>query len=177
MYSTSYGYGYKVTSVKRIGDPVKKPTPVKKAVPKKGKKYTSGNVVYKVTKSAAKNGTVAVSGVKSKKLTSASIKATVSIDGYTFKVTKVNDKAFKGCTKLSKVTVGKNVTSIGKNAFNGCKKLKTIIVKSSKIKKVGANAFKGIHKSAKIKVPSKKLTAYKKTFKGKGQGANVKITK
>ena len=180
--SGAYGYGYKVASVKKIGTTTntgttKPATPAKKAVPKNGTTYTSGNVVYKVTKSASKNGTAAVSKVKKKSLTSATLKDTIKIGGYTFKVTKVNSSAFKGCTKLKKVTVGKNVTSIGKNAFYGCKSLKTITVKSSGIKTVGKNAFKGINKSAKIKVPAKKLTAYKKTFKGKGQSTKVKITK
>lgn len=137
-------YGYKVTKVKR--------TPA--ALPKKGAKCTVQNVVYTVTKSAAKNGTVTVSGVKTQKLASANIAKTVKINGYTFKVTAIN-----------------------KNAFKGCKKLKTITVNSTAIKKVGANAFKGIYKSAKIKVPSSKLKNYKKIFKGKGQGKKVKIVK
>lgn len=45
------------------------------------------------------------------------------------------------------------------------------------VKSVGKNALKGIKLTAKIKVPAKKLTAYKKLLKGKGQGKKVKITK
>lgn len=134
-------------------------------------------MTYKVTKSAAKNGTVTVSGVKSKSLKSAVIQASVKINGYTFNVTAVDKNAFKGCKKLTSVKVGANVTSIGANAFNGCKKLKTITISTKKLKKVGSGTFKGIVKNAKIKVPSAKLKAYQKLLKNKGQGKKVKITK
>ncbi len=177
---TSGNYGYKVTAVKRLGDPAPipdKPQQPAKKVPAKGTKYTYKNVTYKVTKSAAKNGTVTVSGVKSKSLKSAVIQASVKINGYTFKVTAVDKNAFKGCKKLTSVKVGANVTSIGANAFNGCKKLKTITISTKNLKKVGSGAFKGIVKNAKIKVPSAKLKAYQKLLKNKGQGKKVKITK
>ena len=35
-------------------------------------------------------------------------------------VTGIGDEAFKDCTKLSSITIGKNVTSIGNSAFSGC---------------------------------------------------------
>ena len=72
------------------------------AIPAKGKVYTSGNLKYKVTKSAYKNGTVSVYAPAEKTLTSASVPATVKINGYTFNVTAIGDKAFNGCTKLKK---------------------------------------------------------------------------
>jgi mannan endo-1,4-beta-mannosidase len=92
-------------------------------------------------------------------------------------VTAIAKNAFAGCTKLKKVTIGKNVTSIGKNAFSGDSKLKTIIIKSKVLTKVGENAFKGIPSNATIKVPSSKVKAYKKLLTGKGQGKNVTIKK
>ena len=66
---------------------------------------------------------------------------------------------------------------IGANAFSGDKSLKKITIKSAKLKKAGKKAFKGIHAKCKIKVPKKKLSAYKRLLKGKGQKAGVKITK
>ena len=128
------------------------------AIPAKGKIYTSGHLKYKVTKSAYKNGTV-------------------SVYGYTFNVTAIGDKAFNGCTKLKKVTIGSKVTTIGKQAFNGCKALTSITVNSKVLKTVGASALKGISAKAVIKVPAAKLSAYQKLFKGKGQKNSVKITK
>lgn len=116
------------------------------------------------------------------------------------KVTELGEYAFQRCAKLSKVTLGSSLKKIGNAAFyeckalenitipskvttidgwafSDCKKLKTITIKSTKLKKVGENAFKGIQSKAKIKVPSKKLGAYKKLLKGKGQGNKVKIQK
>ncbi len=90
---------------------------------------------------------------------------------------KLRASAFEDCPKLTKVTLGKNVEKIGKNAFKGCKKLKAITINSSELESVGKNAFKGIYKKAKIKVPKKKLSAYKKLLKNKGQGKKVRIVK
>lgn len=147
------------------------------AVPAKSKVYTVGNLKYKVTKSAYKNGTVSVSAPAKKTLTSVSVPATVKIGGYTFNVTAIGDKAFNGCTKLKKVTIGSKVTTIGKQAFNGCKVLTSITISSKALKTVGSSALKGISAKAVIKVPAAKLTAYQKLLKGKGQKASVKIRK
>lgn len=147
------------------------------AVPAKGKVYTAGNLKYKVTKSAYKNGTVSVYAPTKKTLTSVSVPATVKIGGYTFNVTAIGDKAFNGCTKLKKVTIGSKVITIGKQAFNGCKALTSITISSKVLKTVGSSALKGISAKAVIKVPAAKLSAYQKLLKGKGQKSSVKITK
>ena len=147
------------------------------AVPAKGKVYTAGNLKYKVTKSAYKNGTVSVYAPTKKTLTSVSVPATVKIGGYTFNVTAIGDKAFNGCTKLKKVTIGSKVITIGKQAFSGCKALTSITISSNVLKAVGSSAFKGISAKAVIKVPAAKLSAYQKLLKGKGQKNSVKITK
>ena len=147
------------------------------AVPAKGKVYTAGNLKYKVTKSAYKDGTVSVYAPTKKTLTSVSVPATVKIGGYTFNVTAIGDKAFNGCTKLKKVTIGSKVITIGKQAFNGCKALTSITISSKVLKTVGSSALKGISAKAVIKVPAAKLSAYQKLLKGKGQKSSVKITK
>lgn len=90
---------------------------------------------------------------------------------------KIESSAFAGCTKLASITVSAKVKEIGGNAFAGCKKLKKVTIKSTVLKKVGKNALKNIHKKAVIKVPAKKLSAYKKLLKGKGQAKTVKIKK
>lgn len=100
---------------------------------------------------------------------------TISYNGKSYKVTSIGNSAFKNCKNLKKITIPKNIKTIGSNAFRGCSKLQTITVQSTKLTKVGKNAFKGIKKNAKIKVPKKKLAAYKKLMKGKGQ--KVKVVK
>lgn len=143
-------------------------------------KKTAGK--YKVTKILKKKGkivggTVAYIKPYSKNCTTATIKPTVKFAGITFQVTSITNNSFKGCMKLKKVVIGKNVTQIGKNAFNDCKRLKTITIQSSSIKKIGSNAFKGINAKAKIKVPSKMLTKYIKLINKANVPKTVKITK
>lgn len=145
--------------------------------PKKGTKVTIGNFQYKVTKSSSKSGTVSLERAKKKTYSKLSIPATVKINGFTFKVTSIADKAFMNNKKLSSVVIGSNIVSIGKQSFRGCSKLKNINIKSSAIKKVGKDTFHKIHKKAVIKVPAKKLSAYKKIFKNKGQANSVIIKK
>lgn len=155
-------------------------TRVKKPLPKKGSTFKIGKLVYKISKSHATKGTVAVVKAKDKKQKSLAVPATVNINGYDFKVTSIANKAFKKNKKLTSIVIGQNVKTIGKEAFRDCSKLKKITVKSKVISKVNKNAFKGIHKKAKIKLPkmsSKKYKKYKKKFSKKGQAKTVKITK
>ena len=169
-------------------------TPVVKPAPK-GENIVDPvtSVTYIVTKSDVKNGAVAFSKPKNKKIKSVTIPDTVTIDGVTYKVTSIQKNAFSGCTKLTKVTIGKNVTTIddnafykctklskitipakvskiGKQAFYGCKKLKSITIKTKKLtsKKVGSKAFTGTPKNTKVTVPSKSLKSYKKFLYKKG---------
>ena len=144
---------------------------------KVGQAVTVGNLNYKVTSVAVKNLTVKVVGMKNKNKTSVAIPTTITIKKGSYKVTLIENNAFKGSKKLKTVTIGANVNTIGKKAFASCKKLKKITVKSTVLKKVGAGSLKGIHKKAVIKVPAKKLKAYKKLFKKKGQAKTVKIKK
>ncbi|MEY8515757.1 beta-L-arabinofuranosidase domain-containing protein [Lachnospiraceae bacterium 29-84] len=177
-YSNNKKVGKAVVTIKFQGDytgSIQKTFQIKKQIPGKGKIYKSGNIKYKVTKSAASGGTVEVSAPAKKTYTSISVPSTVKLNGYTFQVTSIGQDAFKKNQKLSKVTIGANVTKIGKNAFSSCSKLKKITVKSKKLKSVGKNAFKGIHSKAVITVPKAKKSAYKKLLGGKGQKKTVKI--
>lgn len=171
---------------------------VKPAVPKKNAVYTVGSLVYKVTKSSSKYGTVKVMKARKRTYTSISVPKTVKLNGYTFKVTEIYKNAFKNNTKLKTVKIADNVSKIGSYAFAGCKKLKlvtigkglksigskafyndkllkSIVIKSTKVNKVDSKAFSGIHKNAYINVPNKKASAYKKIFKNGGQAKTVKI--
>lgn len=166
-------------------------TKAAKPLPKKNTTHKVGTLYYKVTKSAAKNGTVTVTKPGRKTYTSVTIPATVKINGFTFKVTAIGSKAFYKNTKLKKVTVGNHVVKIGASAFaaNGKlttvtlgtgittidskafykdAKLKTVNIKSKKLKTVKKQAFKGIAGKAKVSVPKNKAKSYKKIFKKAG---------
>lgn len=145
---------------------------------KTGSKVTIGDIVYKVTAGSDKYDTCEVSVLKvnTKTKKSYTIPNTVKINGNTCNVTSISSNAFSGCTKATKITVGKNVQKIGSKAFYNCKNLKTMTINSTKIKSVGKNALKNVYSKAKIKVPSSKVKSYKKVFGNKGQKSTVKIT-
>lgn len=107
---------------------------------------------------------------KKKSMISTSIPDRITLNGTSYKVTEISDKAFCNCKKLKSVVIGKNITRIGKKAFYNCKQLKKITIKSTLLngKKVGTKAFYGIHKNATTKVPLKKLKAYRKWLPQKG---------
>jgi len=136
---------------------------------KAGTKVSDKKYIYKVTKVGGKSGSageVKVTGLKKKSLTTIKIATKVSFYGITYKVTAIDNKAFKKNNKIKKVYIGKNVKSIGAGAFFGTKKLKMVVINSVKLKKVGKKAFfrKGGRKLA-IKVPKKKKGVYKKLLK------------
>lgn len=125
------------------------------------------NVTYKVLDSAKK--TVAAVGVTTKKVKSVTVYKTVKKDGTTWKVVEIGAKAFKGCKKLTKVTIGANVTKIGNQAFANCTNLKNVnLKKAAKITSFGKKSFSKINAKAKITVPAKKRTKYKKLLKKAG---------
>ena len=108
--------------------------------PNLGEKFIYKNAVYCVT------GTKQVSFCRpTKSRKQVTIPASVVFCQKRYKVTSINAKACAGDTKLTRVTIGKNVTRIGKRAFWKCKKLKKVIYKGKKIRKknIGKQAFSG----------------------------------
>ncbi len=181
-YAVSYKNNTKIgtatVTIKGMGNYTGEISKTFKITVKKNAVYTVGSYKYKITDAKTNDkGTVALSGVKSKKGKSIKVAETVTIGGKKFLITSIGNSAFSGCSKATSATIGKNVTKIGSKAFYNCKKLKKITIKGTKLKSVGAKAFKGIAKKASIKVPKSKLKAYKKLLKGKGQASSVKISK
>ncbi len=171
---------------------------------KKGTKFKdkSTGAIYIVTSDNKKSPTVAYkSNGKSKKAV-VKIPKTVRIKGITYKVTKVDDNAFKnnkkittvkiadsitvignyafsGCSRLKSLIIGVNVTDIGNNAFSNCSLLTNITI-PDKVKKLGNNIFSGCVKLKKITIKTKKLnncSVAKGAFKGVGTGTVIKVPK
>ncbi len=159
---------------------------------------------YKVTEADTKTRTFSVSFVKvlSKKVKTFKVPTSVTYNGVSYQVVSIGKKAFTGCKKLKKISIGSNVktindkafyscsvlksitipssvTKIGKEAFAKCKKLSSIKIKSNNLTagKIGKNAFKGIKSNATFKVPKKKMKAYKAMLKKKGVGKKAKFKK
>ena len=138
------------------------------------KVLTINGYKYKVTKTDKTGGEVQLIGAadkkKVKKLKKLVVKNTVAYTfegkNYTYKVTSIGAKAFKGYKKLAKVTIGTNVTTIGKAAFYNCKKLKNVVIKSKNITKIGKKAFRrNGAKKLTVKVPKKLKKKYNKLLK------------
>ncbi len=141
----------------------------------KGSVFTSGKLKYQVTNTAGGKYKVAVLAPVNRKVKSLKIPATVTIKGKGCQVTAIAANAFRKCSKLRKIVIGKNVTSIGKNSFYQAKGLKSIVISSTKLSKIGRNALKGISKKAVIQIPKKKQAKYKKLVRKKGQKKTVQI--
>ena len=165
-------------SVKNLTEkPRETETPDKK-IPAAGKTYdVNGTLRYRVTKSAAANGTVTVVKALKNTKTKVVIPASVKLDGYTFKVTAISAGAFKNSKNLKSVTIGSSVTDIGKRAFYKCTKLKKITFKGKKAPKIGKQAFKGIQVKCGVTVPKKmtkkQFASIRAKMKKAGAGSRV----
>lgn len=144
---------------------------------KVGDPYKSKTIQAKVIDASAK--TVAITKAANKKATKITIPATVKVNGETCKVVQINANAFKGCSRLKSVTIGKNVTTIQKNAFNSCKKLSKVIFKGTAVKTIKSGAFKKTASKITVTVPKslKKNKKALKTFQKKltKAGINKKV--
>ena len=132
---------------------------------------------FRVTSDDKTNPTVSFERLTDKKATRVTVPKTVTVDDVTYTVTAVSAGAFKGCRKLTSVTLSANIESIGSNAFKGCPALKTVKIQSSRLtkKSLSGKAFSGISSNATIKVPAKMKKSYGKLFTKKGLYKNVKI--
>lgn len=149
---------------------LKKPEPEEETLGE-GETFTAGNLRYRVIA----GDQAAVTGVKKKSLKSITVPATVTVKGRKLKVTEIGAKAFRGCKKLKRAVLGKNVKTIGKAAFYGDQSLKTIVLRTQKLTSVGKHAFRGISSRAVVRAPKKKVNIYKKLLRKKGLKNSVKV--
>ena len=69
------------------------------------------------------------------------IPESVTYNGTTYSVSKIDNKAFSGCNGLTgSLNIPNSVTSIGENAFYGCCGLTTVIIPNS-VTSIGESAF------------------------------------
>jgi hypothetical protein len=115
--------------------------------------YNSLNYIISKSASAAKPGSVTLTGVKSNSLTSISIPKKVSNSGYTYQVTAVGKGAFRGNKKITKITVPSSVTALGDSVFWGCSKLVQVILPDS-VKRLGSNLFWYCTSLKQVHIPS-----------------------
>ena len=114
-----------------------------------------------------KKGTLKIKGAKAVSKSKATVPATLTVNGVTYKVTSLGTKSLSNWRKVKTIVLSENVNTIQKSAFQNCKKLRTIIVKNAKPTKFYAKAFKGVNtKKITIKF-SKKMSKknYRKSVK------------
>ena len=136
----------------------------------KGTTIKEGSVTYKATSDSA------LQVVKVAASTNGSLVIPASVKGLA--VTSIGAQAFKGCTKLTGLTVkSAKLASIGGQAFFNCKKLKSMTFKSKKISSVGAKAFAKVNAKATVKVPKAKVNSYKTLFTKAGLPSTATVKK
>ena len=160
------------------------PTPVSTSKTNRKKPAKVGKIItssagyrFKVTSSKVKNPEVALyrpgSGRKEVK-----IGTKVTINGISYSVTSVCERAFRSNRRVTKVSLGSRVDKIGKEAFANCRNIKVLYIYSPRLKAsdIGENAFKGINKRVKISVPKAKMKEYKELFREKGLSKQTSVT-
>ena len=63
------------------------------------------------------------------------------LEGRTLPVTGINAYAFRGCSKMTSVSIPKSVTEIGDNAFEKCSRLASVVIPED-VTKIGESIFK-----------------------------------
>ena len=96
-------------------------------------------------------------------ITKATIPATVKANNTTYKVTSIKANAFKGKTKLTTVSIGKNVKTVGANAFYGCTKLSKVTGMAA-VTTIGDGAFGKCKALLKFTIPAKVTKIGAKAF-------------
>jgi len=74
------------------------------------------------------------------KTTVAKIPSSISYNGKSYSITRIDSDAFYGCTGLTSVTIPDSVTGIGNYAFSGCKGLTSVTIGNG-VTSIGENAF------------------------------------
>ncbi|HAM15768.1 MAG TPA: hypothetical protein DCP91_07915 [Eggerthellaceae bacterium] len=158
---------------------------------RKGATFKVGGMAYVVTKMPSAKAAGAVKLVRARNAATVAVPASIRLaDNRAYRVTVVATGAFKGLSKVRAVMLGKNVAtvqtkalrnlknltrivvgagvrSLQKSAFFKTPKLKTLVVKSTKLKKVTVKAaLKGskLKRAITIKAPKAARAKYRRAF-------------
>ena len=92
------------------------------------------------------------------------------------KIKVIKPYTFAFCESLENIVIPESVTDIGKYAFKGCKKLSLITVSFSNTQNtINENAFSGIPKNCVIKFNNEEKDTVKSVYENWGLTDNYKV--
>lgn len=94
----------------------------------------------------------------------------------TYRIVKVGEEAFRGCTQIRSITLPTSITSISKSAFEGCSGLSNIVL-PEKLDTLPERAFAGCTALRSIKVPQRISIYSKDVFNGCSSLKTIKLSK
>ncbi len=97
-------------------------------------------------------------------LSSVNISSNITINGKSYSITKVGEKAFKSCLKLRNIQLPSSIKSFEKEAFAYCNSLSVINLPSSLIE-IGANSFEHCVLLTSLTLPTNLIKIGSNAFK------------
>ena len=113
--------------------------------------YEKDNIRYAVNTDYST--AMVVASVAYKDMTEITIPATITEYGVTYRVTWLGGSCFKGCTKLTSITIPNSVTGLGNYCFDGCTSLGSITIPNS-VTSLRSYCFAGCTSLTSITIPN-----------------------
>ena len=126
--------------------------------------YFDGMLYYHVSSNLNESKKVIVVNAH-KKCEELKIPSQIKIDNNVFVVTKIDNGAFKGCSRLCKIIIPSSIEAIGNEAFQGCTSLRSVIIPNG-VYYIGHSAFADCISLRKMILPKSVIEIGVSTFKG-----------
>lgn len=126
-----------------------------------GASYDDGVFKYAQTYSKNDKSDASYVVIEVKDKTSTELTVPETFDGLA--VTKIDSKAFDGCTALKKVTISSSVTKIDASVFASCTALEEVVINATALEQA-EDMFKGLSKEVNVKIGAGVTSIPKKMF-------------
>ncbi len=103
---------------------------------------------------------------------SALVVSEVIVEGITYHVTSIADRAFYGLGTLQRISIGEHVKSIGEEAFSGCSSLGAVRIPEG-VTEIGARAFSGCSSLVTARIPESVTEIGDGAFDGCAEGLRM----
>ena len=82
-------------------------------------------------------------------------------DTTVYKVVSVNYCAFKGCDRITRLTIPSTVRRVGELAFGGCRRMEYLVCCAQEPPRLDESSFEGIDISIPVRIPAGSYEKYK----------------